>query len=77
MPVNVGALVYGVFAMVNIGWPRTPDAPWYDNWMVVLSAAVGAGVGAVYMFVAKPYERSDAISGDAVPGPSQREGVTP
>ncbi len=77
MLVNVLALGYGVFAMVNMAWPRTPDAPWYDNWLVALSAAVGAGVGAVYMLVARPYERSEAISGDAVPGSSQREGVTP
>ena len=31
MPVNVGALVYGVAAIINICWPRTPHLPWYDN----------------------------------------------
>lgn len=69
MPVNVAALVYGVLAMVNMAWPRTPDAPWYDNWLVALSAAVGAGIGLVYMVVARPYERSDALAGDAVRKP--------
>jgi hypothetical protein len=54
--------------MVNMAWPRTPDAPWYDNWLVALSAAVGVGVGAVYMVLARPYEHSEAISGDAVHG---------
>jgi amino acid transporter len=68
MPVNVVALAYGVFAMVNMAWPRTPDAPWYDNWLVALSAAVGAGIGAVYMVLVRPYERSEAIHGDAVAG---------
>ena len=66
--------------MVNMAWPRTPDAPWYDNWLVALSAVVGVGVGAVYMVIAKPYLRSDATSGDAIPtgrptltsGPSDR-----
>ena len=66
--VNVAALTYGVLAMVNMAWPRTPDAPWYDNWLVALSAAVGVGVGAVYMVLARPYEHSEAISGDAVHG---------
>jgi hypothetical protein len=70
MLVNVAALAYGVLAMINMAWPRTPDVPWYDNWLVALSAAVGAGIGAVYMVVARPYERSDAISGDAVNGSS-------
>jgi amino acid transporter len=67
MPVNVAALTYGVLAMINMAWPRTPDAPWYDNWLVALSAAVGVGVGAIYLVLAKPYLRSDATAGDAVP----------
>ncbi len=45
LAVNVGALVYGVAAMVNICWPRTPKAPWYDNYIVLLSGAVVIGVG--------------------------------
>jgi amino acid transporter len=69
--VNVVALAYGVAAMVNMAWPRTPDAPWYDNWLVALSAAVGVGAGAIYLFFGRPHLRSDATAGDAIPtGPS-------
>lgn len=32
MAINIGALVYGVLAIINILWPRTPDAPWYINY---------------------------------------------
>jgi amino acid transporter len=67
MPVTAAALTYGVLAMINMAWPRTPDVPWYDNWLVALSAIVGIGVGAVYMVIAKPYTRSEATSGDAIP----------
>jgi amino acid transporter len=67
MPITIAALTYGVLTMINVAWPRTPDAPWYDNWVVALSAVVGVGVGLVYMLIAKPYLRSDAMSGDAVP----------
>ena len=67
MPVTVAALTYGVLAMVNMAWPRTPDVPWYDNWLVALSALVGVGIGAIYMVLAKPYLRSNARWGDAVP----------
>lgn len=65
LPVTVAALAYGVLAMVNMAWPRTPDVPWYDNWLVALSAAAGVAVGAVYLVLAKPHERSDAVHGDA------------
>ena len=59
MVVNVVALAYGVLAMINMAWPRTPDAPWYDNWLVALSAAVGVGVGAIYLLLrpAPPAQR--------------------
>jgi amino acid transporter len=67
MPVTVAALVYGVLTMVNIAWPRTPDAPWYDNYLVALSAVVGVGLGAVYLLVARPHDRSEAPYSDAIP----------
>ena len=39
-PVNILALVYGVFMIVNLAWPRTPDAAWYDNYLVIVSLIV-------------------------------------
>jgi amino acid transporter len=68
LPVTASALAYGIAAMVIMAWPRTPDVPWYDNWIVALSAALGTGVGLVYLVLAKPYRRTEAISGDAIPG---------
>jgi amino acid transporter len=68
LPVNVGALVYGVAAGLNLAWPRTPDVAWYDNWIVILSTAVVVVVGLVYMAVARPWEKSAATAGDAVGG---------
>jgi amino acid transporter len=68
--VNVLALAYGVAAMVNMCWPRTPDAPWYDNYIVLLSGTFVVGVGLVYMLVRKPFGASDAVAGDAIPAVS-------
>ncbi|MFE0805427.1 amino acid permease [Streptomyces sp. NPDC058834] len=65
--VNVGALAYGLFAVVNISLPRTPDVPWYDNWIVLLSGGVVVAVGLVYMFTTHHCGRSDAPSGSAGP----------
>ncbi|MBS1694720.1 MAG: amino acid permease [Actinobacteria bacterium] len=65
--VNIAALVYGVIAMINMAWPRTPDAPWFDNWIVALSAGVVVIVGLVYMTVHPMHDRSTAPYGDAIP----------
>ncbi len=67
--VNVAALLYGVAAIVNMSWPRTPDLPWYDDWIVALSGALVIAIGLVYMLVARPYDRGRAPAGDAVPSP--------
>jgi hypothetical protein len=59
-----------VLAAINMAWPRTPDAAWYDNYLVVLSAALVIVVGLLYLFLGKPHDRSDAPAGDAVPAGS-------
>lgn len=67
LPVNIAALSYGVIAMINMAWPRTPDVAWYDNWIVWLSAAVVVGIGLIYMAVHPTYGRSNAPYDDAIP----------
>lgn len=66
LAVNIAAITYQVLAALNMLWPRTPDAAWYDNYIVLLSAAIVVGVGLAYMVTAKPYNRADAPHGDAV-----------
>ncbi|WP_125615569.1 APC family permease [Specibacter cremeus] len=68
LPVNIAALTWGVLGIVNMAWPRTPDAPWYVNYVVLLSAAAVVGIGVVYMVWRKPYRHSDAPAADAIPG---------
>jgi hypothetical protein len=46
-PVNILAFIYGVFMIVNLAWPRTPDAAWYDNYLVIVSLAVVLVFGVV------------------------------
>jgi amino acid transporter len=67
LAVNVAALVYQIGASLNMAWPRTPGVAWYDNYIVLLSAAVVIGIGAAYMVVARPYNRSETPHGDAIP----------
>ena len=69
LPVNVAALVYGIIAIINMAWPRTPDAPWYDNWIVALSAVIVIAIGLVYMSVHPLHDRSTAPYDDAIPKP--------
>lgn len=67
LPVNIAALAYGVLAMINMAWPRTPEAPWYDNWIVALSGAVVIAIGLIYMAVHPLHDRSTAPYDDAIP----------
>lgn len=67
LPVNVAALVYGVIAIINMAWPRTPQAAWYDNWIVALSGLVVILIGMVYMTVHPLHDRSAAPYDDAIP----------
>jgi amino acid transporter len=64
-PVNIGALVYGVGAIVNMVWPRSPDAPWFINYGMVISSVAVIGSGLLYMWLAKPYGKCHAPAGDA------------
>jgi len=63
--VNVLALGYGVAAIVNILWPRSPGDPWYVNYAMLVTTAGVLLLGAIYMLAAKPYERGSAPAGDA------------
>jgi amino acid transporter len=64
-PVNVIALLYGVSAIVNIVWPRSPSEPWYVDYGMLVTTVVIVALGGAYMALAKPYERGNAPAGDA------------
>ena len=63
--VNGVALLYGVSAIVNILWPRTPDQPWYVNYGMLVTTVAVVVLGGLYMLLARPYERGNAPAGDA------------
>lgn len=67
LPVNIGALVYGIIAMINMCWPRTPDAPWYDNYIVLVSGVVVVVTGLLYMMFHRSYGHSNMPYNDAIP----------
>ena len=71
MLVNLVGLAYGVGAIVNLMWPRTPGTPWYDNYIVLVSMLVVAAVGALYGLVFRPHLKGDAPAGDAAPPAAQ------
>ena len=65
LSVNVLALGYGVFAIINMLWPRSPQDPWYSNYGMIVTTAAVLALGALYMVLATPYDRGNAPSGDA------------
>jgi amino acid transporter len=63
--VNLIALAYGLSAIINILWPRSPNDPWYSNYSMLVTTVGVVVLGAFYMIAAKPYERGVAPEGDA------------
>lgn len=73
LPVTVAALAYGVFTIINTGWPRHIEGgSFFDEWLAVITAAAGVLIGLVYLLVAKPHERSNAPYSDAIPRSGRR-----
>jgi amino acid transporter len=64
-PVNIVALIYGVGALIDMLWPRTPTAPWYINYAMGVTWLAIVGLGALYMLLARPYDAGTAPAGDA------------
>ena len=65
LPVNLIALAYGVGAIVNILWPRSPNDPWYSNYAMLVTTVGVLVLGGIYMVLARPYEHGHAPAGDA------------
>jgi len=64
-PVNLAALTYGILAIINMTWPRSPQDPWYSNYgMIVVWVAVFV-IGVFYAALFRPYDHGDAPAGDA------------
>ncbi|MBI2362824.1 MAG: amino acid permease, partial [Elusimicrobia bacterium] len=50
------ALVYGTGAVVNMIWPRTPDAPWFVNYAMLVTTAAVVLSGLAYLALARPHQ---------------------
>jgi amino acid transporter len=64
-PVNIAALTYGLSAIVNMSWPRSPNDPWYSNYAVIVSSCSVLVLGLVYMLARRPYDHGQAPAADA------------
>ena len=53
LPVNIIAALFGIGAIVNLAWPRSPNDPWYLNYGMVLTLAIVIGTGLIYMLAAR------------------------
>lgn len=64
-PVNLIAFGFGIGAIMDMAWPRSPEDPWYSNYAMLVTTAGVLVLGTLYMIVVRPYERGDAPAGDA------------
>src|SRR5260370_9957461 len=56
--VNGLALAYGVGAIVNILWPRSPNDPWYANYPILVTTLRVFGLAGFSMVFSNPYNAS-------------------
>jgi amino acid transporter len=63
--INIIALAYGLSAIVDMVWPRSPKDPWYSNYGMIVTAVGVLVLGTIYMVLAKPYDHGNAPAGDA------------
>jgi amino acid transporter len=55
--VNVLAVIWLVFELINIAWPRNPTLPWWQNWAVAVGFVAFGLIGLVYFVKARPDRR--------------------
>ncbi|RON42330.1 amino acid permease [Pseudomonas brassicacearum] len=59
--VKIIALAFGIASIINLAWPRTPEAGWLNNWLIAVSIAVIVALGLIQMVLLK-------ISKEPAPG---------
>jgi len=64
-PVNLVGFIYGILAIINMAWPRSPQDPWYSNYGVTVVWLVVFFLGLFYAALFRPYDHGDAPAGDA------------
>jgi hypothetical protein len=65
LPVNIVALIYGIGALLNLVWPRSPDQPWFVNYGMLVTIAGVLLTGFIYMAARKTHDRGEAPAADA------------
>jgi hypothetical protein len=63
--VNLAAFTYGVLAIINMMWPRSPGTPWYNNYGTIVVWISIVVIGIFYAALFRPYDHGDAPAGDA------------
>ena len=59
--VNAAAAAWVVVEIINIAWPRTPDAPWYINWGALLMVALVAVLGLTVRGAMRPFRSRQSM----------------
>ena len=59
MAINTAAVIWLAFETINISWPRTPDAPWYENYGTLLMLGIVTVLGLIAYAIVRERVRAD------------------
>jgi amino acid transporter len=59
LAINIAAVIWLAFETINISWPRTPDAPWYENYGTLLMLGIVTVLGLIAYAIVRERVRDD------------------
>lgn len=70
---NLAAVAWLVFELVNIAWPRYPDLPWWQNLAFLVGMVAFGALGLVYFLATRPDRKfsNEAAAMESVPADGQ------
>lgn len=64
--VKLITLVFGIASIINLMWPRTPEAGWLNKWLILISMVVLIALGLIQLVMLNMSK--EPMQGQSSPG---------
>ncbi len=59
LPINIIAFLFGILAVANMVWPRSPEEPWFINYGMLFTSGIVIGTALLYLLMIKQDEKKE------------------